>query len=593
MKSNIKKIVIGVTSTVLVVAIALGVWYYAANSGGAPISVYEFDYIGMNEYWGDSRESYGPVTTDGIQTIFLSDTQTVTDIAVSEGDAVKKGDLMLSFDTTLSDLTLERARLEVEKLKLQLENAKKELKNINAMRPMVIPSDTPDDGEENLGTQLKSDFLISTQSKYDGSSEELALICWIRDDKNIDDALLETIRLQAERFVRQNAEKEPVLSASAPAIRLDDPTGEVTIPTESQPEVTEPEATEPETTEPEITEPEATEPEATEPEPTEPEATEPEPTEPEDVNSFYVVFKVTSGNMSLGTTTTWQGFYVIRDPDTHTFTFRFFDASALDDYTIADDSRDDIPQIDFGSGYTAAQIAELRAAQEKTIRDLEFDIKMAEADYKIKQTEMGDGNIYAEMDGTVVSLLTEEEAKQMQQPILKVSSGGGFYVEGSVSELEREQLEIGQEVTITDWNTGMIYTGAIVSVGDFPKSDSGFYDGNPNASSYPFSVFIDESADLRAGSYVSVSYSLATAQQGIYLENPFIRTEQGRSYVYVRGEDGLLEKRYVRTGKSLWGSYIEIVDGITEEDCIAFPYGKGVKEGAQTQQGEISDLYNY
>ena len=39
---------------------------------------------------------------------------------------VKKGDVLMTFDTTLSDLQLERKRLEVEKLKLDLGNCPEE-----------------------------------------------------------------------------------------------------------------------------------------------------------------------------------------------------------------------------------------------------------------------------------------------------------------------------------------------------------------------------------------------------------------------------------------------------------------------------------
>jgi hypothetical protein len=217
---------------------------------------------------------------------------------------------------------------------------------------------------------------------------------------------------------------------------------------------------------------------------------------------------------------------------------------------------------------------------------------MADADYKIMLTEAQDGNVYAQIDGTVVSVLTEDEAKMMMQPILKVSGGGGFYIEGSISELEKDNLQLGQEVTIQDWNTGMTYIGTVSSIGDFP-SENGYWNGmgNPNASYYPFFVFVDESADLQAGRYVNMTYSTGTSQNGIYLENPFLRTEMGRSYVYLRGADGMLEKRYVTTGKSLWGSYTEILDGITAEDLIAFPYGKYVKEGAETVESDLSDLY--
>ena len=102
---------------------------------------------------------------------------------------------------------------------------------------------------------------------------------------------------------------------------------------------------------------------------------------------------------------------------------------------------------------------------------------------------------------------------------------------------------------------------------------------------------MDESADLQEGRYVSVMYSTATGEHGIYLQNPFLRTEQGKSYVYVMGENDRLEKRYVKTGKALWGSYMEILSGLTEEDLVAFPYGKNVKPGAPAREGDMSELY--
>jgi hypothetical protein len=104
-------------------------------------------------------------------------------------------------------------------------------------------------------------------------------------------------------------------------------------------------------------------------------------------------------------------------------------------------------------------------------------------------------------------------------------------------------------------------------------------------------VFIADEADLQSGSYVSIMYSAGSSENGLYLENPFLRTEGGRSYVYVRGEDGNLEQRFVTTGKSLWGSYTEILDGLTPEDFIAFPYGTNVKAGAPTVEADIMALY--
>ena len=614
-KQNKKKIIITVTAVVLVVAIGLGVWFGVSRGRSEPVKVFAFNSVGMTEYWGDSQESYGPVSTDKIQTVFLSSTQTVTEMKVAQGDEVKKGDVLMTFDTTLSDLQLERKRLEVEKLKLDLETAQKKLKDIQNMKPMSIVSpddfDNSDEDSDDDG-DLEKDYELSYDHAYDGSKPSKALICWLRvttgDEEvritpTVDDALLEEARQQAEKFQNEN---QP------------DPTEPSTEPTtESTTESTTEPATEP-PTEPGTELP--TQP-STEP-PTQPstEASTPSTEETSEgeggehssasaaenpdekptitVNSYYMVIKATEGNKRMGARVVWQGMYIRKVGSG--FTFQFFDATGVPDHMATDpddpDNTDptDPDMPDPGSGYTAAQLAQMRAEQEKTIKETKFKIKMAEADYKIMQTEMSDGNIYAEFDGKVVSVLTEEEAKTQNQPVLKVSGGGGFYIQGSVSELEKDKMQIGQEVTVNDWNTGMTYTGKIVSMGDFPTNSDGWNgSGNPNVSYYPFTVFVDETADLQAGMYVNIQYSSAESENGIYLENPFIRTENGQSYVYVQGAGGKLEKRFVTTGKALWGSYTEIRSGLTVDDLIAFPYGKNLKEGAPTVESDVSDLYSY
>ena len=542
-KSKGKKLLISLMCLVLAAAAGVGIWFFVGQDRGDPVPVFPFYYLGMTEYWGDSQESYGYVQTDGIQTVYVSDTQNVTDIFVEIGQQVKKGDVLLSFDTTLSDLALERKRLDVEKQKLELQNAKDRLAEINSMRPMVIPqpSDKPEE-EVDLGELLTEPYKLSHNSDFDGSTAEKALICWLHSGSAVDDALLDALVLKALEYQTINAEKE------------------------SEEEQDTPESTEP---------------------------SEPEEPEEKEVNRLYVVFKVTEKNYALAMKTAWQGIYVIRDPENGTYSFKFFDAGMNPDHMLSpDEETEEEPEIDYGSGFTAAQIAEMRSQQEKTIRDLEFAIKMAEADYKIALTEVSDGNVYAQIDGVVVSLLTQDEAQMMQQPIVKVSAGGGFYVEGSVSELDRDALVIGQEVTVNDWYSGMTYTGYIESLGDYPGAENSWNGmGNPNASYYPFRVFVEESADLQSGSYVSIVFSAGASEQGVYLENPFIRTENGRSYVWLRGEDGVLEQRYVITGKSLWGSYTQILEGVTEADFLAFPYGKNVKSGAETVESDLSVLY--
>lgn len=604
MKRNpkLKKIIIIVVVIALVLTAGGGAWYYLGHRNSDPVFVFPFMNVGMTEFWGDTKESYGPITTDRMQTVYLSNTQTVTQVFVQPGDTVKKGDVLMEFDTTLSDLALERKRLDVEKLKLQLEDAKDRLWEIRNMVPMVIPSppETPEEPEDpDLGTPLTKPYIVASKDSFDGSTQELSMICWLNSATGIDQELFDQLHTRAQELQAKSQAQKPTTPPESGAPLEDETTG--TENTTTATENTTAPVTEPTTapTEP-VTEPTDPSTEPTDPstEPTQPTEPSTEPTEPElpEVNSFFVIFKVTEGNMSLAQRLTWQGIRVLLAPD-GSYTFQFFDANTIPDSTVTDPKPiDPGPDIEIGSGFTSSQIAQMRNEQEKTIKDLEFRIKMAEADYKIMQTEVSDGKIYAEIDGTVLSLLDQEEAKITMQPFMKLSGGGGFYVEGTVSELDLATLKVGQEVTVNDWYSGMTYTGVIQSIGDYPANESSFNGmDNPNVSYYPFKVFVDGEADFMQGSYVSIQYAAGQEEgsQGVYLENPFIRTENGKSYVYVQGEDGLLEKRYVVTGRALWGSYTQILSGLSETDLIAFPYGKNVRDGAKAVEGELSDLYNY
>lgn len=582
MKLNWKKFAIG-GAIAAALAIGGGVWYYLGHTNTDPVYVYQFDFIGMTEYWGDTRESYGPVSTDRIQTVFLSDTQTVNEVLVSEGDTVKKGDLLMTFDTTLSALAVEKKRLEVERAKLQLEDAETRLAEINNMRPMQegspdIPYDPGDD--DRLVTAYDLFPSLSPYPRtydYDGSSAETAIICWMQPGTVVTNILLTAAAQRALELQQANIQYGQSQAS-------DFPEGEEIEEEPSFPE-----------TYPEYSEPEWSEPDGPEPEdPTVPTApTIPnDPELPDILNDFYVVFKSTSDNYSRGDKTVWQGMHIYRAGGHYNFSFC---DSVIEDYSMKPAEEDDNDyDFDYGSGMTAAQISKLRNEQQKKIKELQLKLKMTDAEYKIMVTELSDGNIYAETDGKVISVLSEDEAKMNQQPVLKVSGGGGFIVEGTLSELERDSVSIGQEVTIQDWQSGMSYTGSITAIRDFPSGQQGYYgEGNPNASRYPFVAFVDDSADLREGSYVSVQYSASDTENGLYVQKPFVRTEQGVSYVLVLGENGKLEKRIVTTGKSLWGSYIEVTSGMTVDDQLAFPYGKNVKPGAKAVPGDLSNLYEY
>ena len=154
MKLKIPKKAVIIGASVLAVAgIGAGIFAVAAKGGSKPVYVYSFDICGMTDYWGDQQSTSGLVRADNIQTVMLTDTQTVTGVEVQQGDHVKKGDLLLSFDTTLNDLALEKKRLGVEQLKLQLEEEQQRLQEIRNYTPYTPRQD---DGSSSGSSRLCS-----------------------------------------------------------------------------------------------------------------------------------------------------------------------------------------------------------------------------------------------------------------------------------------------------------------------------------------------------------------------------------------------------------------------------------------------------
>ena len=117
-----------VTLVALGTAVALlGGIVVISRTSADPVNVYPFEYIGMTEYWGDNQESYGPVSSDNVQSVFLSETQTVTKVFVKEGDNVKKGDLLFTLESP--DIMEQRAE-EIRAGKLVADRLKEKLEKL-------------------------------------------------------------------------------------------------------------------------------------------------------------------------------------------------------------------------------------------------------------------------------------------------------------------------------------------------------------------------------------------------------------------------------------------------------------------------------
>lgn len=565
-----------------------------------PVTVISVSEVSYPDFGPGGSDSFGQVTTDQVQTAFLSETQVVKDVLVEQGQKVTKGDTLYTYDTTLSDLALERKEIAIRQMEVGLKRARTELQRLNSLRPVA---GVPEPAAPPAGSEEKpEDYSISPEAAklntcYAGAGERTnPYYYWLSEQEEVTDHLVAELMGSKDavyvvfQMVEGDAELTPFTYQYG--VKYTKVPGE--------PEATEPEPTLPETTQPTVgpTEPETkpTEPE-TQPttapteKPTEPETqpTEPEtkPTEPETQPTAAPTVAETTAPAPAP-----RRSGALRAADaSFRYAMSFFDYTKVN--APSEEEISDFPGVDMGAGYTQAELAEMRLQQQKQIREAEFNLRMGEAELKIMQKEASNGEVTAEFDGIVVSVTTPEEAKKSKEPLLKVAGGGGYYVEGSVSEMELANVKPGQQVIINNWDSGMVYEGTIAEIGQYPVENQDSFYGSENVTYYPYRVFIDESADLMEGAYVSLVYQTDVDVTGsMNLDNAFLRTEGKKSYVYVRREDGKLEKRFVQIGPSRDGSSTPILSGLSDMDFIAFPYGKNVREGAVTVEGTIEDLFN-
>lgn len=584
---NKKKVWIIAVSVVLVVAIAAGAFMISRKPD--PIAVYSWDTVGFTDYYMNGSQSSGLVTTDKVQTLFVSETQKVTKILVQEGQQVKEGDVLITYDTTLSDLALERKDLEIQQKEVTLENAKVELDNLYAMQPMVVtpPPETQPNPEKVDHTKSPADQLkLGTVYDGDGLTSKTPYYFWLTQEGRIDEGMISYLLGQAG-----NPSTLYVVFQIAPEDKPNMPfqyesgikfTKVVTpvIPTEPTEPVQPTDPTDStETTAPSVPS-ESTEPTAPS------ESTDPSvPSESTEPSTPTEETETTAPTEETTAPTEETTAPVTRNEESKvSYAMSFFVPGA--------DEVEPGPDIDWNSGYTEEELKSLRSEKAAQIKQLEYEIKMGKAELNIMKKEAADGKVCAQFDGVVTSVLEAESAVEMKQPVVKVSGGGGFYVEGSIGELDLNTIQIGQKVSVNSWENGQTYEGKIVEIGQYPSDEQGYsFSGPMNQTYYPYRVFIDESADLMEGAYVDLTYKAELSQGGVLkVQNAFIRQEGNQNCVYVRNEAGNLEKRTIQTGVSD-GYYTPVYSGVTEMDMFAFPYGKDIREGAPTFEGSEQDLY--
>ena len=245
------------------------------------------------------------------------------------------------------------------------------------------------------------------------------------------------------------------------------------------------------------------------------------------------------------------------------------------------------------NGYTAEELKAAISDKEDDIAQAKEDLHEAQISYKEAKAEVDKATVKAKLAGTVTTAYSKGTLPTDGSAAIVVKAADGMYVKTSISEMELDSVKVGGTIKCVSSDTGDEYTAEVKEISDFPTADSsnGGDVSNPNSSYYPIVAFIKDADGLSPGGSVEVSYSsksMGTANENaVYLQKAYIRTEDKKSYVYLRDKKTKrLKKQYITVGKTMNGQYIEIVSGVTEDDNIAFPYGKNLREGVKTKISE-------
>lgn len=561
MSKKLKKAIIAAACVVGVCGAVWGGLTIARNAQRGDVNVYAVNECAMTDYWGDTSNTSGMVTTDKLQKIYISQSQTVKKVWVKEGDTVKKGTALVSYDSTLTQATVERAKIDYDRQAENLEVMKNELELLKKAKN----KETLEAEKTKLEAELQAEIsrldgaggydpekavvpgLVTPMAEGSGNSKDKPIYYYWLTNKPLSDEVLRNLLHGAEINRATPMDKTPTVSTYLVLVSRDkDKMGG--MPTSRGLLITE-------TFTPNSTE---------------------QPVEGAPI----------SGTVSISFRFCDLPEYI--DPE------RTYDSDKYKELTRK------IAQIQELVDASMTQLEINKAILEKAqaVKEQEVNLKVAKLKLDKKLAELGDGNVYAEFDGTVKAVRDPDAAYNNSEAVVELSGGGGYYVTGTLSEMDLGSVQVGDSVSISSWMTGAACEGTIVSIDDYPTSNgSNWGDGNRNVSYYPFKVFVTEDANLQPNDYVDIQYQKDTSAEesgsSLYLQSMFIREDNGKSYVMARGEDGRLEQRWVQTGRDLWGSYTQIRGGLTIDDYVAFPYGRDVVEGAHTQEATTDQLYNY
>lgn len=622
MRRNKKKKLIAVISASLAVVLVAGIILLAVNAGGAPVKVASVSVINQG-YWGGNSQisEYGNIVADMNQTINYDGSLTIKEIYVKEGDKVKVGDPLISYDTTLVEMEYDMKKMQIEGIGLKIQNLQAEIDQLKRngtsssaygssanTRAKIVPAGYKSGkflSVKNVAAVTEKAFpegqvyseITENSVPYTGNGtkeEPYRYYIYPPEGKT-------TVNLSKEWIKKSLDEKsvsvfDTVDSAENPSKivfswemdfeTLSNLVGSGSIGTEIPPELQGKEILENISSLSSAYNYDTADGTA------------------ENPYKFLCAPGVSVDNVFMSDMLANGSVAVFQVVDSKENPQRILYSWTLDGQggntqqpTEPEEPQEptepEDPGIDIPAGPTQEEINKQIKEKEDNIKSLNLEKRNCELELKKLEQKVNGGVVNSTIDGTVKTVNDAEKAKLEGSPLIYVLGEDGIYVTGSVAETALDKVQKGTVITVTSLESGEVRQAEITGIGATPV-EGGYFSGNPNMSYYPFTAVISEEANFKNGESVSISAEGFTSSgeimEDIYLMQAFVREDQQGFYVFMKDENGLLKKQYVEIGR-ITDEAMEIKSGLSMEDEIAFPYGKDVKEGAKTVS--VETLYEY
>ena len=486
-----------------------------------------------DSYWGDQLELSGVITSGNVQKVMLDNQKLVDEVLVKEGDTVKKGDPLMKYDMTALELDAAQKENAVSMAEVNIKTAKKELTKLKNLKPSELmptepePTDPPEPviPEKPSVNRLATVENSSMAVTGDGSAQNpLVFIC------------------SAETVVKKAYLQTMMQNQTYSVFRVYD-----------------------------------------------------------DSNTAIYQWTVFGGYIKETPTEDWcVGESVTLNNDGGISlefnakiygSFKVLAEEAAEDiyYDNYEDSVYTGGHIDPNSddyAYSRAEIAKMITEKESEIKSLELEKKSAELAFKTAQAQKESGSIISTMDGHVSSV-GDLDNLEAGTPFIVVEGQSGLSVTGYVGEMNLDKVAVGSYINVMSWETGESAQAEVTEINMTPVSySSQNWNENPNSSTYEFTAEITDDTSMSTDMGISITIPAQSEESGMFIPKVYVREEDGNYYVMKADENNRLKKQYVKTGRIIYGSQIEIKSGLSESDKICFPYGKNIKEGIKTKDSD-------